>query len=309
MKDLDEELIEPGSEFENDNGHTYHSYRPGQYLLPIDDNARYYEELLHNAVLHTCGNRLHYSPASANLEHVLDIGTGAGLWAIAMGQEYPKAKIDGFDLSPIQPAFIPPNVDFYVGDFTEEDPLTDRGPQYGYDLIHGRHLTMAVRDWPKLLATVLQDLKPGGFLELQELHLLPHLRGGQISHDTGTIGHFTMLLTEAFGNFGIDLHAPTALESLMKDAGYVEVTVECRNMPLSSKPASLDLDDAGNTMWYWLYFGADGLSNKPLREGLGWVEEKRQALLNELRETLEKQSRNEQILFRYYVVYGRKACE
>lgn len=47
---------------------------------------------------------------------VLDIATGTGTWAVDFGDEYPEAIVIGTDLSPIQPAFVPPNVSFFVED-------------------------------------------------------------------------------------------------------------------------------------------------------------------------------------------------
>jgi ubiquinone/menaquinone biosynthesis C-methylase UbiE len=47
--------------------------------------------------------RLHLNP----LEHpqrILDLGTGTGIWAIEMADQYPSASIIGTDLSPVQPS-------------------------------------------------------------------------------------------------------------------------------------------------------------------------------------------------------------
>ena len=33
---------------------------------------------------------------------ILDVGTGTGIWAVDMGDEFPSAEIIGTDLSPIQ---------------------------------------------------------------------------------------------------------------------------------------------------------------------------------------------------------------
>jgi metalloendopeptidase OMA1, mitochondrial len=62
--------------------------------------------------------RLHISPFSRAHppRKVLDIATGTGTWAIEMGDMYPEAEIIGTDLSPIQPAFVPPNVRFFIED-------------------------------------------------------------------------------------------------------------------------------------------------------------------------------------------------
>lgn len=62
--------------------------------------------------------RLHFAPFSkANPpSKVLDVATGTGSWAIDFGDEYPEAEVIGTDLSPIQPAFVPPNVRFFIED-------------------------------------------------------------------------------------------------------------------------------------------------------------------------------------------------
>lgn len=38
---------------------------------------------------------------------ILDIGTGTGIWAIEVAEEYPAAVVTGTDISPIQPDWIP----------------------------------------------------------------------------------------------------------------------------------------------------------------------------------------------------------
>ena len=51
------------------------------------------------------GNKLYFSPIGEGIERVLDIGTGTGIWAIEMGDQYPNADIIGTDLSPVQPSW------------------------------------------------------------------------------------------------------------------------------------------------------------------------------------------------------------
>jgi hypothetical protein len=65
-----------------------------------------------------------------------------------VGDEYPSASILGIDLSPIQPAWVPPNVKFMVDD--AESPWL-HGDQV-FDYVHLRHMSPAIKDFPKLLA-------------------------------------------------------------------------------------------------------------------------------------------------------------
>jgi hypothetical protein len=39
-----------------------------------------------------------------------------GAWPIEVAKEYPRARVVGFDLAPIQPEYIPINCEFVVGD-------------------------------------------------------------------------------------------------------------------------------------------------------------------------------------------------
>jgi ubiquinone/menaquinone biosynthesis C-methylase UbiE len=70
-------------------------------------------------ILHSMmGNRLHLAPLSRDNppEVILDVGTGIGDWAIAMGDEFPVSRIFGVDISPHQPELVPPNVHFLIQD-------------------------------------------------------------------------------------------------------------------------------------------------------------------------------------------------
>lgn len=51
---------------------------------------------------------------------VLDMGTGTGIWAIDVADEFPNAEVVANDLSPIQPQNVPVNVRFEVDDIESE---------------------------------------------------------------------------------------------------------------------------------------------------------------------------------------------
>lgn len=67
-------------------------------------------DLNHHLFLLTLNGALHLAPIPTSPNRILDIGTGTGIWAIEMGDQYPSASIIGNDLSPIQPSFVPSNV-------------------------------------------------------------------------------------------------------------------------------------------------------------------------------------------------------
>ena len=74
-------------------------------------------DLEHQLWLHTLSDELHLAPIK-NPQHVLDMGTGTGIWAIQFGEhpqemsipplncqaeKYLSSQVVGNDLSPIQP--------------------------------------------------------------------------------------------------------------------------------------------------------------------------------------------------------------
>ncbi|KAI9802536.1 MAG: hypothetical protein M1833_001608 [Piccolia ochrophora] len=91
--------------------------------------------------------KLHLAPISKSTKHILDVGTGTGIWAVQMGDEYPSAEILGNDLSPVQPNMVPPNVKFEVDDIEHE--WTHSEP---FDYIHCRYMATAIAYWPRLVS-------------------------------------------------------------------------------------------------------------------------------------------------------------
>lgn len=88
------------------------------YHFPNDSSENERVEEQYEILKMVMDNRLHLPPFSraGPPRKVLDIATGTGSWAIDMGDQYPEAEIIGTDLSPIQPAYVPPNVRFFIED-------------------------------------------------------------------------------------------------------------------------------------------------------------------------------------------------
>lgn len=133
-----------------ENGRRYHRFREGRYNFPNDEAEQDREDMKHACVKMLCQNQLYFAPFDErNLHNVLDIGTGTGIWAIEFGDLFPSANVQGIDLSPIQPDWVPGNVHFVVDD-AESEWIH---PPDHFDYIHTRHTVMAIKDWPKLYRT------------------------------------------------------------------------------------------------------------------------------------------------------------
>ena len=87
-----------------ENGRRYHAFKDGKYFLPNDESEQDRLDLSHHMFKITMGDKLYLAPIGKPAT-VLDIGTGTGIWAIEMGDNFPDAEILGTDLSPTQPTW------------------------------------------------------------------------------------------------------------------------------------------------------------------------------------------------------------
>lgn len=132
--------------YRKENGRTYHAYKDGIYLRPNDSLETDRLDLQHHLFTLTFDGKLFICPVAEKkrIHRVLDVGTGTGIWAIDFADEHPEAEVLGVDLSPIQPQFVPPNVEFEVDN--SEDTWTF---SYKFDFIYSRAMEGTFADWPR----------------------------------------------------------------------------------------------------------------------------------------------------------------
>jgi SAM-dependent methyltransferase len=216
-----------------------------------------------------------------------------------VGDLYPMAEILGVDLSPIQPSWVPPNVQFTVDDL-ESSWLR---PTNHFDYIHSRHIIMGIKDWPKLLRKTLEHLKPGGWLELQEIYHYPQCHDGTMPPEH-PVARFWGLIVQALAALGVNFEATILLAEMMKEAGFVNVSTRIFHIPIGTWPRNKVLKLVG---LYWRTILIDGLEPialGPFTRGLGWSRSQVDGFLEEVRTAyLDASSHSHMPL---YVVCGQK---
>ena len=202
-----------------ENGRRYHAYHSGEYLFPNDEKEQERLDLKHHVFKLILGGKLFSAPIGSNPQRILDIGTGTGIWAIDVADEYTSAEVIGTDLSPIQPSWVPPNCTFIVDDAENEWPYY---PNTAFDFVHWRVLTGAIKDWPHLHKQAYQHLKPGGWLEVQE-------HDARISSDDDSVEKAKDLVEwfstvhKAGEKFGKKMDVADNQKQWMINAGFVDV--------------------------------------------------------------------------------------
>ncbi|KAK2031308.1 methyltransferase domain-containing protein [Colletotrichum zoysiae] len=272
--------------YREENGRTYHAYREGRYVLPNDAVENERLDLQHHLYTLTFDGKLFISPAGSDrpLHRVLDAGTGTGIWAIDVAEEYPEALITGVDLSPIQPQFVPPNVTFYIDDVEDEWTYS-----YKFDFIFGRMLTGSIADWPRFIQQSYEFLEPGGWIELSDILL-------DLQSDDGTVGPDCAAQTwaghmlEAAAIWKRPLDSCKFYKEQLAEAGFVNITEKIYKWPTNPWPRDPKFKELGMWTYEDLGNGLSGLSLALFTRALGWSKEQLEVFLVDVRKDMKDRS-------------------
>ncbi|KAI5800578.1 S-adenosyl-L-methionine-dependent methyltransferase [Pyronema domesticum] len=228
------------NEYVVENGRRYHSYYGTEkYLMPTDEKEQDRLDLHHEIFRLVWSDKLHSAPL-AEPHRILDVGTGTGIWAMEIAEQYPMAEVVGTDISPIQPCWVPPNCRFEIDDAMQEWTFKDDN----FDFIHARNISSGVSDWGHLISEMKRCTAPGGYVELCEKSLVIQCDDGTMKPDHG-IKVFTEYLRDAMRKMGRPCPDLAFLKNLLETAGFEEVTTSQAKEPVGPWPKDPRLKRAG----------------------------------------------------------------
>ncbi len=180
------------------------------YVFPKDLSEEDRLDFQHHVFYNMLGS--HYVAPVRSPRHILDVGTGTGIWARTMCAIFPKAQVIGLDIADSEKAPTKPeNYTFQHGDILKGLPFPDNY----FDFVHQRMLVGAipVLQWRQVIVELTRVAQRGGWIELLETH--DYVNAGPASKKFMNWGK------EVFAKRGLDY---TYIPHLDKDLAYAGLT-------------------------------------------------------------------------------------
>ncbi|KAJ5107355.1 hypothetical protein N7456_004030 [Penicillium angulare] len=237
----------------------YQTTKETSAFIPSDEEqfetyeAGHIVDLLMNSDHH---NPLFRAPVGEDAQHILDIGTGAGHWAIDVADRFPRTLVRGVDIFPPPVNWTPPNCILEVDDVLQE--WTWSQP---FDLIHLRIMeaSFTPEELDRLYQQCYQKIRPGGWIEQVELTIDLFCDDDSLPKDSAASrwGEINRKAAEKCGR-PCDLFA--TLEKRIQEAGFVDIHVQDQKWPIGPWPRDKLLKEAGLVnLQHWL-LGVEGYS-------------------------------------------------
>ncbi|KAM0076054.1 hypothetical protein ACKRZS_011840 [Fusarium odoratissimum] len=258
-------------------------------------------DLQHELYVRTLDGDLAVCPKAKGAKRVLDMGTGTGSWAIDYADANPQAQVIGVDLSPIQPALVPPNVSFEIDDLEKEWTWTQK-----FDFIFARMMLGCFTDLPQIIKVAFDNLEPGGYLELQDMSLPARSDDGTL-HPESYLSKWCRSCFEAGQNLGRPVFPTTEYKNYLAAAGFVDIVEVQQKWPTNPWPRDRKFKELGAWACANIAGGLDGLSLAYFTRGLGWSTEETRVFCAHVRKDLQNPKIH--AYWPIYFVYGRKPLE
>ncbi|KAG9003293.1 hypothetical protein FRB94_003239 [Tulasnella sp. JGI-2019a] len=134
-----------------------------KFILPADDEEMSRQDLLHRILvmaldsLYACPEIVQplLAPREGPAPGVLELGTGSGIWAREMAEEFQFAEVLGIDAQAPPAEFEVDDINLSISHYTQ-----------CFDVVHCRAIDFYVRDYPKFLYEISRVLRPGGVVLL-----------------------------------------------------------------------------------------------------------------------------------------------
>ncbi|PCD46662.1 hypothetical protein AU210_002063 [Fusarium oxysporum f. sp. radicis-cucumerinum] len=282
-------------EYRKFQGRTFNSDKyETEYFAPNDERQKESIDISHHYLMLLLDGKLSLAPSSDDLEKVLDIGTGTGIWAIDFADQYPNAQVIGTDLSPIQPDWVPPNVRFELEDATSNWTWSNDS----IDFVHMRYLIGAITDWGALFKEAFRCCKPGAFVESVEVNPT-FLSDDETASDVMAVQTWNKLFREASKAFGRSFCEIEGDVELLAAAGFVDLQVTDFKVPVGGWAKDSKLRQVGQFLRATIENDLEGYTLMAWQQFLGWPRDEYELFLMDMRKALRDKKVHSYIRVRF----------
>ncbi|KAH6637237.1 S-adenosyl-L-methionine-dependent methyltransferase [Chaetomium tenue] len=270
-------------------GRTFHSDRtPAEYWGPNDERQNVCMDIIHHGLTLVTDGDLYRAPLEmTKVKRVLDIGTGTGIWAIDFADAHPGVEVIGTDISPIQPGWVPPNLQFEMEDATQ--PWTFAAESF--DFVHIRYMFGSVADWDALFAEAYRVLRPGGYIETFEADARMYAPDGTVLEGS-PLDQWGKVFREGGKKFGrtFMVVGEDLQRKGLEAAGFVDLVQQDFKAPITAWAADKKNQEIGAYNHLSLEQDMEGLILYMFQEVMGWSTTEIHAYIAHLRRQLRDKS-------------------
>jgi len=271
------------------------------YFAPTDEDEIEREVIFHRVLNIVFDNRLVFPPLN-RLRRVLDCGYGIGQWPIEVALQHPRCEVIGVDINPaMTPAETPENLSLQVDDLNARFTF----PNHHFDLVHSQMVASGIHAdrWVQYLRDMFRVIRPGGWCQMVEMYYNVQSDNGNLTDDHALRQWSANYLQSMEGLK--DLRVPLRLQSLMRDAGFIDVESRMIQLPTCGWPTEQRDNAIGVANRENVQRLLSSAAMYPFTEKLGMPVQDVQLLVAQARQ--EADDRTLKAYFPLYVCIGRKS--
>ena len=161
--------------------------------------------------------------------------------------------------------------------------------QQKFDYIHSRLVILSMRDWPRYLRRCFANLKPGGWIELQEVQF-PFQYDDNFPPNDSPLLKWSGYVREATSRVGVDTMAGTKFVDMLQTEGFVNINRDEFRWGIGSWSKDPKEREIGKWMVYNALEGVESAGMALFSRVFGWSKDEIEVFLESVRKDIRNKA-------------------